>query len=229
MEKKDIRISVSKDGPYIVSGQVPIQEKIIESDKDGNSIKWKDGKKFKCDGSCALCRCGNSLTKPFCSGMHAKIGFKGDETANNIPYNKRAAVTEGKDIILKDVKELCASARFCDPDDGTWELTKKSDIPECKKLALQQACDCPSGRLVMCDKKTGKDIEPKFEKSIGVVEDPSRKASGPLWIRGGIQVESASGKEYEVRNRMTLCRCGKSKNKPFCDGSHLVEEFETKE
>ncbi|HET8688843.1 MAG TPA: CDGSH iron-sulfur domain-containing protein [Methanosarcina sp.] len=40
-------------------------------------------------------------------------------------------------------------------------------------------------------------------------------------MRGGIPIESADGKQYEIRNRVTLCRCGKSRNKPFCDGSHV--------
>ena len=49
--------------------------------------------------------------------------------------------------------------------------------------------------------------------------------SGPIWVRGGITVESADGREYEVRNRVTLCRCGQSSNKPFCDGSHVECSF----
>ncbi|MHB8164175.1 MAG: CDGSH iron-sulfur domain-containing protein [Methanoregula sp.] len=44
-------------------------------------------------------------------------------------------------------------------------------------------------------------------------------------IIGGIvfltQKRDADGKPYTVRNRVTLCRCGKSGNKPFCDGSHV--------
>jgi CDGSH-type Zn-finger protein len=43
---------------------------------------------------------------------------------------------------------------------------------------------------------------------------------GPLLVRGGIPVESEDGRPYEVRNRVTLCRCGHSRNKPFCDGTH---------
>jgi CDGSH-type Zn-finger protein len=38
--------------------------------------------------------------------------------------------------------------------------------------------------------------------------------------QGGIKVESVEGKPYEVRNGFTLFRCGKSRNKPFCDASH---------
>jgi CDGSH-type Zn-finger protein len=49
--------------------------------------------------------------------------------------------------------------------------------------------------------------------------------SGPIWVRGGIEIESAEGHAYQVRNRVTLCRCGKSQNKPFCDGSHVAHGF----
>jgi hypothetical protein len=96
-----------------------------------------------------------------------------------------------------------------------------SDDPEAKKIAIEEAGDCPSGRLVAWDKKTGKEIEPEFGQSIGVVEDKQAGTIGPLRVCGKIPVESADGPTYEVRNRVTLCRCGKSRNKPFCDSSHL--------
>ena len=50
---------------------------------------------------------------------------------------------------------------------------------------------------------------------------PAAGEHGPLWVRGGIPVMSADGKPYAIRNRVTLCRCGKSGNKPFCDGSRI--------
>ncbi len=58
-----------------------------------------------------------------------------------------------------------------------------------------------------------------------MIEDPQEGVSGPLWVRGGIPVVSADGTPYEVRNRVTLCRCGASQNKPFCDGSHASIGF----
>jgi hypothetical protein len=79
---------------------------------------------------------------------------------------------------------------------------------------------------VLRDKRTGQTVEPNLPQSIGVVEDPSKQCSGPLWIRGGIPVESASGERYETRNRVTLCRCGQSSNKPFCDGTHAATGFD---
>ena len=48
----------------------------------------------------------------------------------------------------------------------------------------------------------------------------------PLWVRGGVQIVSADGGVYEVRSRVTLCRCGASSNKPFCDGSHASIGFD---
>jgi hypothetical protein len=74
--------------------------------------------------------------------------------------------------------------------------------------------------------KEGKPIEPPFIPSISLIEEPARKGSGPLWVKGGIPVESADGTTYEVRNRVTLCRCGASRNKPFCDGSHIPVHFD---
>jgi CDGSH-type Zn-finger protein len=104
-------------------------------------------------------------------------------------------------------------------------LTKHSDNLKARKIAIEEACNCPSGRLVECDKKTGEVMEKKLEKSISLVEDPQEKVSGPIWVKGGVPIESSEGFMYEVRNRVTLCRCGKSNNKPFCDGSHIEENF----
>jgi hypothetical protein len=73
----------------------------------------------------------------------------------------------------------------------------------------------------MKDRETGKTIEPDLEKSIVIIEYPPRGEHGPLWVRGGIPVISADGEPYEVRNRVALCRCGKTQNQPFCDGSHV--------
>ena len=92
-------------------------------------------------------------------------------------------------------------------------------------MAIREGTRCPSGRLVVWDRATDEPFEPDLEPSIGLIEDPSVGVSGPLWVRGGIPVVSAEGVEYEPRNRMTLCRCGASRNKPFCDGTHAAIGF----
>ena len=79
--------------------------------------------------------------------------------------------------------------------------------------------------IVALDKKSGKALEPTLEKAISLVEDPHEGISGPIRLKGGIPLESTDGKQYEIRNRVTICRCGESKNKPFCDTTHVYIKF----
>lgn len=217
------KIVVSKNGPYLVRGSVPLSTKSIGANENGDSETWIDGQSISTRESYALCRCGKSSQKPFCDGTHAKTGFDGAETASRKPVLEQAEVLDGPELALADAKELCAFARFCDPHGGVWSQVAQSDDPGVRAGFLRQVGNCYSGRLIAIDKKTGKAIEPHLPKAIAVVEDPANGCSGPLWVSGGIQVTSADGHEYEVRNRMTLCRCGRSSNKPFCNGAHAAE------
>jgi len=123
-------------------------------------------------------------------------------------------------LTLTDNKHLCVHTGFCMREGSIWNLVRQSKNPEAWDTAIEEACNCPSGRLVILDNVTGKAIEPELEKSIVFVEYPPLQHS-PFWIRGGIPIESADGKQYEIRNRVTICGCGESQNKPFCDGSHV--------
>jgi len=227
MPKNKPKIKIVKNGSYLISGNVPIFKQTIIVGDEGIPVRWREGEKYPEKKECGLCRCGQSAAKPYCDKTHKKINFNGMETASKKKYLDETEKIDGPDLTLTDTPDLCASARFCDRSDGAWNLTRESGDPEARKTAIEEACDCPSGRLVAWDKKTGKAIEPKFSPSIGLVEDPGAGVSGPLWVRGGIPIESADGIEYEVRNRVTLCRCGKSKNKPFCDGTHISIGFKT--
>jgi len=220
------RIKVSRNGPYLVSGGIPLFEQVIGTDADGTPNEWLLEKKYAVQEKCGLCRCGESKNKPFCDGTHAKINFDGTETAGQEAYLHEAKEVDGPTLKLIDTEILCASARFCHRAGGIWNLVPQSGSSEARRIAVEESADCPSGRLVVCDRKTGKPIEPKFERSIVLVEDPQMGVSGPIWVRGGVRIESADGRTYEIRNRATLCRCGKSSNKPFCDSSHYPEDHE---
>ena len=222
---KERKITVTKDGPYIVSGSIPLAKEIIVSGSDGIPVSWEHGKLFPLQETSALCRCGHSTNKPFCDGSHIKTKFDGTETAPDILYKDQAETTTGPGLVLDDAAALCAVALFCHRAGDAWTLTEKSQDPAARETAMQEACDCPSGRLVARDPKTGKPFEPEFAAAIGIIEDPHKKISGPLWIKGRVPVQGADGKVYEVRNRVTLCRCGHSKNKPFCDGTHTSIGF----
>ncbi|HTF57059.1 MAG TPA: CDGSH iron-sulfur domain-containing protein [Planctomycetota bacterium] len=220
-----MKVVVSKNGPYVVTGNIPIQIQSITPNKDGFSWDWTPGKSFETKAEVLLCRCGNSRNKPYCDGSHEKARWDGKEAASREPYDAQAERIEGPGLDLQDAEVLCAFARFCDPAGKIWGLIEQTDDPKARALTIREASHCPGGRLVVSDKASGKKIEPDLPPSIGIVEDPALGCSGPLWVRGGIPIESAAGKAYEVRNRVTLCRCGASENKPFCNGAHASIKF----
>ena len=225
--KPDAKIQVTKNGPYLVSGNIPLYRMIIKCDQKTNiPSEWLITGKYKTHEKYILCRCGQSSNKPFCDGTHFKVNFDGTENMDDLTYEKIAKQIDGPQLTLKDAEILCASARFCHRGGDIWDQIPQSDDPKLKENCIRNACDCPSGRLVVVDKATGKAVEPALDQAIGAIEDPAIGIDGPLWIRGRIPVYSADGKPYEVRNRVTLCRCGKSTIKPFCDSSHYPEEFQ---
>lgn len=224
--KTESSITVSNNGPYLVKGALPLALQTITPNAEGASWEWTEGRRFDGGAQYALCRCGGSAKKPFCDGTHAKIRFDGTETADRGNYEDRAKTMEGEALVLKDDESLCAFARFCDSHGSVWRQISREDSGELHTLLTHEVTRCPSGRLVLLEKATGKAIEPELPESIGVVEDPQESCSGPLWVRGGVPVVSADGERYERRNRVTLCRCGASQNKPFCDGSHASIHFD---
>lgn len=225
------QITILVNGPYLVHGEMPMAHQHIVSNAQGESLSWRTGQAVATPTaeSYALCRCGQSAAKPFCDGAHKRIGFDGTETASRAPYVDQAKHIEGPSLVLDDAEALCAFARFCDVKGKVWNLILQEDAVAAG-LVEQQAGDCPGGRL-RARQRTGaqagnaKNLEPHFDASIGLVQDTAKGVSGPLWVRGGVSVIGADGSAYEVRNRVALCRCGASDNKPFCDGSHAESRF----
>jgi len=70
----------------------------------------------------------------------------------------------------------------------------------------------------------GEDVEPDLPVAIAVTTEEDALASA-LWVTGEIPVERSDGQPFETRNRVTLCRCGHSKIKPLCDGTHREIAF----
>jgi len=223
--KAEPRVVVTKNGPYEVHGGVPLSRQSIVADAEGGSEAWRETHSFPAQETYYLCRCGHSANKPFCDGSHTKARFDGTESASRQSYREQAQLMQGPAHALSDVESLCAFARFCDPHGQVWAQVEHTDRAEVRATFIRQVNNCPSGRLVAWDRATGKPIEHHLPLSIGVIEDPPQAVSGPLWLRGGIPVMAADGFAYEVRNRVTLCRCGASRHKPFCDGTHAAIKF----
>src|SRR5215470_14808042 len=172
--KSPPRVTISRDGPYIVTGDVPLVDQIIGTDADGNAQAWKEGDQHSTPIGYALCRCGHSGNKPFCDGTHISIGFDGTETASRDHYLAQASVFDGPSLTLMDAEPLCASARFCDPNGKVWNQVSRTDDPEVRKMFARQVNNCPSGRLAAWNKTTKKLMEPELSISIGLVEDPAQ-------------------------------------------------------
>jgi len=51
--------------------------------------------------------------------------------------------------------------------------------------------------------------------------------NGPLLVQGDVDIVDSSGQVMQSGARFALCRCGKSANKPFCDGMHAKSGFES--
>jgi len=214
-----LRIKILPNGPYHITGGIPIREMIITP--KGHRNEFVEGQSLPQKEEYALCRCGQSKNAPFCDGQHTKVEFSGQETASKEPYADRIEdVVKGKTMILLD-DNRCAFARFCHREGGSvWELTMQDSNPEKRAEALKAAHDCPAGRLVAIN-HDGQVLEKASEPEIIIMQDPEKGTSAGIFVKGPIIVESADGTEYEVRNRVALCRCGESGNKPFCDASHI--------
>jgi len=219
------KITVTANGPYLVEGNLPLQHQHVVVNEAGESLDWRAGEVVPHGESYSLCRCGKSRKMPFCDGSHARTRFDGTETASHAPFAKQAARTDGPTMVLDDAEKLCAFARFCDPHGQIWNLVGRSDEPRAAALVEEEAAHCPSGRLVAKRRGHARALEPTLPPSIGLIQDTAQGVSGALWVRGRVPVVGATGYAYEIRSRVTLCRCGASRNKPYCDGSHAATKF----
>jgi CDGSH-type Zn-finger protein len=220
------KIVVTPAGPYLVSGGVSVEVQSMEPLPGGDSWTWEPKQTIEAGERYALCRCGGSAKKPFCDGTHTAIDWQPAETASRAPYAEGAKTLDGPTMTLHDNEALCAFARFCDNKGRIWNLIAQTDDAAVRETVAHEATHCPSGRLVVVENATGAAVEPNFGPSIVLAEDTGKECSGPIWVRGGIRIESQDGTPYETRNRVTLCRCGKSSNKPFCDGTHADVAFD---
>ncbi len=219
-----ISVVVVENGPYLVRGAPPLHTQTIVRNEKGQSWSYRQDNEYPVKDKTALCRCGHSRNKPYCDGSHLKAGVDLTETASFEPMLNGATEIDGPDYSLTDNERYCAFARFCDNGERIWNEVQMPGQHHAE-LAIYMAHQCPAGRLLVWDRTSGTPVEQPLAATLSLIEDPGAGVSGPLVLRGGIRVESASGESYEIRNRQALCRCGASSNKPFCDGSHASVAF----
>lgn len=210
-------IAAAPNGPLIVSGGVPLYRRRAVHSEHGEPLAWETTEQIETGERYALCRCGASSRKPLCDGTHAKVGFDADDSASGT-YDERANELGGTGITVRDDRSICVHAGFC----GTRVTNVWKQVPETAESTVRAQViamveKCPSGALTY--RFDGDDVEPLLANAIAVTDD------GPLWVTGDIAVTTQAGGPLESRNRVTLCRCGESANKPLCDGSHKTAGF----
>lgn len=205
----DKTIRVIKNGPFIVKNI----DKLV--DGNGNSLKTQE--------NMALCRCGNSKTRPFCDGSHNDDFI--DEKAENRCLD-RVDVYKGSRITVYDNRGVCSHHRYCVEQlpsvfkrgERKWIHPDEAEPEEIIKICKM----CPSGALSY-GFEDGKRINKGLsgEDGIFIAIEEIHGENGPYEVNGNIELKTNDGEMPESDKHYTLCRCGKSKNKPFCDGTHL--------
>lgn len=205
MDCKAPEIVFTETGPYTVV-DVPEMETL-------------KGEKLPVRRVMLLCRCGESKKKPFCDGSHERVHFKAKKRPKS--GNGRAKSYVGEHITIHFNLRVCSHAGVCfmklptvfDREKRPWINPDGASPQEIIDLIHR----CPSGALSYSrgiDSAESRERPPKI-----VVID-----NGPFNIQGGIRLRDEVGTEPYQPEHYCLCRCGKSRNEPFCDGSHLEPE-----
>ena len=218
MTEQNPSIKVQSNGPYVVTGGVPLRRKEPVMSEHGEPLTWKTGEVIDDGVAYALCRCGGSANKPYCDGAHASNGFDGTETASTETYEATSSSLGGSGMEIFDDRAICVHAGFCgNAVTNVWKMANETGDSRVRAQAMAMIERCPSGALTYS--VDGDEVEPGLPVEISVLPD------GPLWVSGGVPTERSDGAAMETRNRVTLCRCGQSANKPLCDGAHKEAGF----
>lgn len=212
------------NGPYYLINDM--EPKVVENLKNfkGDSLSTTVG--------IALCRCGKSNRKPFCDGTHSIIGFSSENVnlnendTNKLTIKNKRRDYVGKEITIHDNRKICSHAKECVNNlPSVFKLGSKpwidSDGSKMQDI-INTVRKCPSGALsYSIDGIEYRDPKEQRDPILTVLKN------GPYYITGGIDLigENIEFGEGASKEHYTLCRCGASENKPFCDGTHITINF----
>jgi len=198
------------DGPYIV--------------RNLRKLTNSKGETLAVRPLVALCRCGGSNIKPYCDGTHSRIGFDSEKDPASVP--DRLDRYETTDITVLDNRGTCCHFGNCSDTlpsvfhaAGEPFVTPEGATPD---EIVERVRACPSGALGFIRDGVLYEGEAR-DPEIYVAENAS------YYVRGGIELEGEPMNAGANREHFALCRCGHSKNKPFCDGTHWWIKFQDPE
>lgn len=209
MKETRISIRANKNEPYTVEG--------------ASRIKSSQGDIIPVDLYTNVCRCGKSRNKPFCDKTHIEYGFSSRKLEGRQP--DRVDKYEGKHITIYDNRGVCSHRGHCTDNLPTvfkqgvepWIDPDGADPKEIARVIRM----CPSGTL---------SYEWNGTRYIQWEQNPLLRfhKNGPIEVEGSIELRDEEGSTPPTMDHYTLCRCGGSKNKPFCDGTLGITAFVTK-
>jgi CDGSH-type Zn-finger protein len=221
---KKPKIMPLSNGPYYLINDM--EPKVVENlqNSKGESLSTLRG--------VALCRCGASKNKPFCDGTHGMIGFSSEnkeedvnDSHHNIVKDKRKSYV-GKGITIHDNRRICSHAAECVNNlPSVFKLNARpwinADAAETAEEIINTIEKCPSGALSYSI--DGIEYQDQNERKPMITVSKG----GPYLVTGGIDLigDDIQWAEGSSKEHYTLCRCGASNNKPFCDGMHKVTNF----
>ncbi len=189
---------------------------------DLETLKKSDGESLDTQPVTGLCRCGGSKMKPYCDGTHNEKGLNEVKKKDRVPDKVHTYL--GEDIIIYDNRGVCSHDGSCvqmlpkvfDKERKPWINPTGASVTK----IIETIEHCPSGALSY---GFGDRRYQEWEQ-----EHPAITTSkdGPLKVTGGVLLKDDGGCKPECKEHYTLCRCGGSHNKPFCDGDHLDNGFE---
>ena len=209
-EQDILRIEPVKNGPLKINGLTDFRN------SRGETIKTKK--------TMILCRCGASKTQPFCDGTHKAVGFSDEKSAERQP--DQLSEYTGESITVLDNRGVCSHAGECTR--GLPEVWRMGIEPwidpdgEDKEKIIETIKKCPSGALSYAINGivfTDFNDQPQIHVS----------RNGPYHVKGGVIFEGVEMGKGASLEHYALCRCGHSRNKPFCDGSHWYVGFKDNE
>jgi CDGSH-type Zn-finger protein/uncharacterized Fe-S cluster protein YjdI len=153
------------------------------------------------------------------------VGSVGDlkDEERSMSDKKSVYEYEGKQVDAAWDQRLCIHVGECTRAHG--ELFKSGRDPwgQPDRGEADYVVDvvkrCPTGALTYKRKDGGEAETPEAANRVVVANN------GPLYLSGDLEVQGAAEDMPGVRFRVALCRCGQSKNKPFCDNQHEKIDF----
>jgi CDGSH-type Zn-finger protein len=199
-------IAPSENGPLLVNGLA--------------RLSWSDGVAVDTRPTLALCRCGASKNKPFCDGSHNGIGFSSAVSPDRTPDG--TTEYRGTQITVLFNRLVCSASEKCAKN--LPEVFRKGEKPwivpdrAAAQRIIEVVRQCPSGALrYALAGRLGSQAQ--RAPAIRIARD------GPYEVEGGVGLDTQAWCEGASQEHFALCRCGRSKNKPFCDGSHHAAGF----